>query len=70
MQYNIFLATEAKNRGLLAGLKNDLDQIPSLVDYFDFVVNEECLLYEECETLIPFINAGKAVFNIEYPESY
>lgn len=70
LSYNRFLATEAKNRGLKVGLKNDLNQISDLVNYFDFIVNEECHLYNECDLLIPFIEANKAVFNLEYPESY
>jgi hypothetical protein len=48
------------------GLKNDLDQIPALVDDFDFAVNEQCAQYEECDTLTPFIDADKAVFHVEY----
>ncbi len=70
LSYNKFLATEAKSRGLKAGLKNDLDQIPELVDYFDFIVNEQCYEYDECDTLTPFIDANKAVFNIEYADKY
>lgn len=48
------------------GLKNDLDQIPELVDDFDFAVNEQCAQYDECADLTPFIEAGKAVFHVEY----
>lgn len=40
LEYNRFLATEAHKRGLGIGLKNDLDQIPLLVKWFDFSVNE------------------------------
>ncbi len=47
-------------------LKNDLDQIEELVADFDGAVNEECMEYDECEVLKPFITAGKAVFHIEY----
>ncbi len=47
-------------------MKNDVDQIPSLVAYFDWTVNEQCFEYGECDTLLPFIQAGKPVFNIEY----
>ena len=34
--------------------------------YFDWALNEQCFEYNECETLTPFINAGKPVFNTEY----
>lgn len=66
LTYNRFLAAEAHARGLAVGLKNDVEQIPSLVAHFDFAVNEECFKYDECETLLPFIEAGKPVFHIEY----
>ena len=43
-----------------------MDQAPELLAHFDWALNEECFQYEECETLLPFIEAGKAVFNVEY----
>ena len=64
--YNIWLADQAHARGLSIGLKNDLDQIADLLPYFDWALNEECFFYEECEYLAPFIEAGKAVFGVEY----
>lgn len=64
--YNIFLANAAHNRGLGIGLKNDIAQVNNLVSYFDWQLNEQCFEYNECNLLMPFINAGKAVFNIEY----
>lgn len=63
--YNKFLATEAHKRGLLIGLKNDIDQITALEPFF-FAVNEQCFEYSECDTYQPFLQAGKAVFNVEY----
>lgn len=64
--YNIWLATEAHNRGLSIGLKNDLDQIPDLLPHFDWALNEQCFQYDECDLLLPFTQAGKAVFGVEY----
>ncbi|MEU7555529.1 endo alpha-1,4 polygalactosaminidase [Streptomyces sp. NPDC044571] len=66
LAYNRLIAKLAHDRGLSVGLKNDLDQIPQLVGDFDFAVNEQCAEYEECERLTPFIEAGKAVFHVEY----
>ena len=66
LRYNRFLAREAHERGLAAGLKNDLAQIPQLVRDFDFSVNEQCFEYRECRRLLPFVRARKAVFTIEY----
>ncbi len=66
LDYNIWLAEQAHLRSLSIGLKNDLEQIPELVDYFDWALNEECYQYEECDLLLPFVQAGKAVFGVEY----
>ncbi len=66
LRYNIFLAEAAHQRGLLVGLKNDLEQIPQLLAYFDWMLNEECFSYGECDLLLPFVQAGKPVFVIEY----
>ncbi|MYS30767.1 endo alpha-1,4 polygalactosaminidase [Streptomyces sp. SID7804] len=68
LRYNRMIAAIAHERGLSVGLKNDLPQIPQLVDHFDFAVNEECAQYDECGELSPFVEAGKAVFHVEYTE--
>lgn len=70
LAFNRYLARQAHNRGLLIGLKNDLEQIPELVDHFDFSVNEQCHEFNECQRLIPFIKQGKPVFNVEYARKY
>jgi hypothetical protein len=66
LTYNRMLAQLAHQRGLSIGLKNDLDQIPQLVNDFQFAINEQCFQYQECDKLLPFIQAGKAVFEAEY----
>jgi hypothetical protein len=69
LAYNRFLAREAHARGLAAGLKNDIGQVPKLARSFDFAVNEQCLQYRECRVLNRhFIRRGKAVFHIEYAQ--
>ena len=64
--YNTWMAQQAHIRGLGVGLKNDLGQIPDLLAYYDWALNEQCFQYNECELLLPFIQAGKPVFGIEY----
>ncbi|MFJ8276771.1 endo alpha-1,4 polygalactosaminidase [Streptomyces griseoviridis] len=68
LRFNRMIADLAHRRGLSVGLKNDLPQIPQLLAHFDFAVNEECAQYGECARLAPFIEAGKAVFHVEYKE--
>lgn len=70
LDYNRFIAREAHSRNLSVGLKNDLDQVGTLVSDFDFAINEQCFQYDECDALTPFIKAGKAVFNAEYAQIY
>ncbi len=64
--YNTWLAQQAHQRGLSIGLKNDLVQIPDLVALFDWALNEQCFEFDECDTLLPFIQTDKAVFGVEY----
>jgi hypothetical protein len=66
LAYNRWYAGIAHSLGLPIALKNDVDQVPQLVSYFDFMLDEQCFEYGECSTLLPFINAGKAVFEVEY----
>ncbi|MEY4578070.1 MAG: hypothetical protein RL701_2773 [Pseudomonadota bacterium] len=69
LDYDKFLATESHARGLSVGLKNSLGLAASLVSSFDWALDEECLQYDECDSLVPFISAGKAVFHCEYAKS-
>jgi hypothetical protein len=66
LAYNTWLAEQAHARGLSVGLKNDLDQVNDLEPFFDWALNEECFTYQECDRLAPFVDAGKAVFGVEY----
>jgi hypothetical protein len=64
--YNRYLARLAHQRGLSVALKNDVEQVPSLVGDFDFSIDEQCAEYAECDGLLPFIRARKAVLETEY----
>jgi hypothetical protein len=66
LAYNRFLARAAHARGLSIGLKNDLDQVRALEPSFDWALDEQCFQYDECERLLPFVRARKAVFTVEY----
>jgi len=70
LAYNKFIANEARKRGLSVGLKNDVDQVVELLPYFDFAINEQCHIYNECDKLLPFVNSNKPVFNAEYAQKY
>jgi hypothetical protein len=67
LEFNRYLAGAAHARGLAAGLKNDLGQVPKLARSFDFAVNEQCFQYHECGVLErQFVRRGKPVFHVEY----
>lgn len=70
LDYNRFIANAAHERNLAVALKNDLDQVGELVDYFDLAVNEECFDYTECDLLAPFVQQGKPVMQVEYKQLY
>lgn len=69
LTFNKMMATEAHKLGLAIGLKNDLDQVEDLVSYFDFSLNEQCQAFNECDSLKPFLDLGKPIFNIEYQQN-
>ena len=69
LAFNRWLAEQSRNRGLLVGLKNDLGQVPDLVDLFDWAVVEECFPNHECRGYRPFIRRGKPVFAVEYTDT-
>ena len=66
LRFNRWVAREVHRRGMAVALKNDPEQVRSLVGAFDFAVVEECFAYDECSRFSPFVAAGKAVFVAEY----
>lgn len=66
LDYNRFIAREARARGLAVGLKNDVDQLAALEPEFDFAVNEQCHEFTECGGYSVFTSRGKPAFNAEY----
>ncbi|HEU5059267.1 MAG TPA: endo alpha-1,4 polygalactosaminidase [Kofleriaceae bacterium] len=69
LDYNRFIAAAAHARNLSVGLKNDVEQAAALEPDFDWSLDEECFRYHECSELTAFIDAGKAVFHVEYGSS-
>ncbi|MBF0493224.1 MAG: endo alpha-1,4 polygalactosaminidase [Deltaproteobacteria bacterium] len=66
LQFNQTIAEAAHVRGLSIGLKNDISQVANLLPHYDFAINESCFEFGECALLNPFVDAAKAVFNVEY----
>lgn len=68
VDYVNFLADAAHARKLSVGLKNTGEIIPQVLGKMQWAVNEQCVQYGECDTWRPFVEAGKPVFHIEYPD--
>ncbi|MFC0508490.1 endo alpha-1,4 polygalactosaminidase [Micromonospora costi] len=67
--FNRRLARLARSLSLSPGLMNDVPQVAALAPDFDFAVNEECVRLGQCAKLLPFVDAGKPVFHVEYTGS-
>ena len=70
--YNTAVASWAHSLGLSIGLKGDIEQAADLASVFDWSLNEECFMYDECTSynLQAFTKLNKAVWVAEYPEEY
>jgi hypothetical protein len=66
LTFNRWLSEKAHARGMAIGLKNDVHQVAQLEPSFEWSQSEQCNEYGECDLLMPFIAAGKPVFNVEY----
>lgn len=68
VSYDTFIANETHARGMSIGLKNGADTtfVKDMVPIVDWTLNEQCFEFSECSTLKPFIDAGKAVLQVEY----
>jgi len=69
VRYARWLAEEAHARGLAIGLKNGPGMVPELADTFDFAITEEAFAHGFARAFLPFLRAGKAVFDAEYTDT-
>lgn len=68
LKYAEWLADEAHARGLAIGLKNAADMVGDALPIFDFAITEDAFFYGWHGEMLPFIEAGKAVFAAEYTD--
>jgi hypothetical protein len=66
LDYLSYLTAQARIVSLAIGIKNSPALIKDALSLVDYVVNESCAEYDECDIYQPFISAGKPVFHIEY----
>ncbi|GIJ28372.1 endo alpha-1,4 polygalactosaminidase [Micromonospora qiuiae] len=69
LEFNRRVAALARSLSLSPGLLGALAQVAALAPNFDFAVNEECVRLKRCAKLLPFADANKPVFHVEYTGS-
>ncbi|GAC1308385.1 MAG: endo alpha-1,4 polygalactosaminidase [Vulcanimicrobiaceae bacterium] len=68
LAYDRFVADHAHARGLAIALKNDGEQVASLLPVFDFAITEDCWSESSCGRYTGFVTAAKPVFTVEYTD--
>jgi len=66
IKFTTWLAMTAHELGLSIGLKNCLDIVDQIGEYYDFAVNEGCIRRDECYWYKNFLATGKPVLGITY----
>jgi hypothetical protein len=66
LAFNEWVASDVHSLDLAVFQKNDTDQASTLQPYFDGIIDEQCNQYSECNTLQPYLSAGKPALNAEY----
>lgn len=69
VRYVTQLAVDAHAQGLEIGQKNVPELTNELVGIMDFVITEDCFKDGWCDEVLPYIAAGKPVFNAEYTDT-
>jgi hypothetical protein len=67
-QYAEWVASTVHALGMGVAQKNDEDQSTTLEPFFDFVIEEQCAQYQDCSDLAPYVDAHKAVLDVEYAD--
>ena len=68
VRYVAQLVMDAHAQGLEIGQKNAPELIIKLSSIMDFIITEECYAGGWCDQVLPYIAAGKPVFNAEYTD--
>jgi hypothetical protein len=65
LDYDRFLASEARALGLSPGLSGDFSLSAQLAEQFDWAIAIGCLAADSCDRLRPFLDQAKPVFDLE-----
>jgi hypothetical protein len=70
LRYAIWLANHAHHLGLGAAVENALAIAPTLVDYTEWQISEECSRWHECDGGQVYLDAGKLYGDVEYGRAF
>jgi hypothetical protein len=65
LEYNLWLAREARARGLVAGISSDWAHAERLASHYDFAIHTNCLANRRCAELAPYRAHARPVFDLE-----
>lgn len=65
LDYNLWLAEQARRRGLVAGISSDWPHADLLADHYDFAIHTNCVASRRCAELSPYRERARAVFDLE-----
>lgn len=68
LRYVLWIASEARKRGLAVGINNNPEQAQLFLPHVDWAQAESCFSEGWCAAFSPFIAAGKPVVVIEYTD--
>jgi hypothetical protein len=66
LAFNEWVAADVHSHRMAAFQKNDPEQATQLQPYFNGMIDEQCNQYGECDSVKPYLTAGKPVLNAEY----
>jgi hypothetical protein len=65
LDYSRWLAVQAAERGLLAGISSDWPHATQLAEHYAFAIHLNCLANQRCAELAPYRERGRPVFDLE-----
>jgi hypothetical protein len=65
LDYNLWLAQQATERGLAVGISSDWAHAERLANHYDFAIHTNCLSSRRCTELAPYRARMRAVFDLE-----
>lgn len=65
LDYNVWLAGEARVRGLAVGISSDWAHGERLASHYDFAIHTNCLANRRCGELAPYRARARPVFDLE-----